>query len=263
MEMQLSLFERNSTAPIQVIPQEHKHSENIIVVRPPWAKKTPPKKPNYRKGEEQTVFPIKKMEELEAMASWLYKNTDRKYLLGFVLGINLGLRANELLNLRVSDVFNRDGSIKYIEDEENTSDRISIFQSKTDKVRGVYLNEACISILNWYYPQGCTKNHNDFIFSSREGGSVKPDTFRKILKSAAKACGLKQNIGTHTLRKTWGWWQYTTNTGKVYGDVSQLQRLFGHDSSMTTLRYLGIMDQEDKALYHSLNLDVAGKLIAE
>lgn len=262
MEMQMSLFECNPTAHTLETSQEPKRSCKIITL--PFVKETPPRKPNYRKGEEQTVFPIKKLSELEAMAAWLYENTDRKYLLGFVLGVNLGLRANELLSLRTSDVFYRDGSIRYIEDIEDTSDRIAIYQSKTDKVRGLYLNEVCVSILNWYYPQVATRGLKDeYIFTSREGGTIKPDTFRKILKSAAKACGLKQNIGTHTLRKTWGWWQYTTNTGKVYGDVSQLQRLFNHDSSMTTLRYLGIMDQEDKALYHSMKLDVAGKLIAE
>ncbi len=215
---------------------------------------TPPRKGNYRKGEEQTVYPIKKREELEAVAKWLYENADHKYLLGFILGINLGLRANELLKLKTTDLFNEDGSIRYVEDVEDTSDRISIYQSKTDKARGFYLNKACVKALQWYYPYGC--RIEDYIFASREGGHIKPDTFRKILKAAAKACGLKQNIGTHTMRKTWGWWQHTTNPSRACGDISQLQRLFGHDSPMTTLRYIGITDEEDKALYHSMVLDV-------
>ena len=74
----------------------------------------PPKKTNYRKGEEQTVFPIKNRDQLDAMAAWLRANADRKYLLGFILGINLGLRANELLELKCSDIFFPDGTIMLI-----------------------------------------------------------------------------------------------------------------------------------------------------
>ena len=218
---------------------------------------------NYRKGGTQTVYPIKKMEELEHVALWLYENKDHKYLLGFILGINLGLRANELLKLRMPDVFLPDGTIRYIEDTQNTNDRISISQSKTHgKIRTVYLNEACVAALRWYFsnhPTVISKNH--YIFSSREGGTIEVDTFRKVLKEACEAAGIRQNVGTHTMRKTWGWWQYTTNTGKQYGDVAQLQRLYGHESPMTTLRYIGVMDEEDKALYHAMVLAVASDVI--
>lgn len=221
-------------------------------------------RPNYRKGGTQTVYPIKKWDELERVALWLYENKDRKYLLGFILGINLGLRANELLKLRMLDVYLPDGMIRYVEDTQDTNDRINISQSKTHgKIRTVYLNTACASALHWYFgdhPYGLDKNK--LIFSSREGGAIEVDTFRKVLKEACEAVGIRQNIGTHTMRKTWGWWQYTTNTGKQYGDVTQLQRLYGHESPMTTLRYIGVMDEEDKALYHSMVLAVAGDVIA-
>lgn len=47
---------------------------------------------NYKKNERQTVYPIKKQEEIIAMANWLLEHKDRKYVLAFTLGINLGLR---------------------------------------------------------------------------------------------------------------------------------------------------------------------------
>ena len=216
--------------------------------------------PNYRKGESQTVYPIKKMGQLMDMAAWLHQNADRKYLLSFVLGINLGLRANELLKLTTADLFNADGSIRYIDDVNDTNDRIVIKQSKTGKTRTVYLNTACVSALGWFYDgRTVVPNKKTYIFFSREGDHIEVDTLRKVLKDAADACGIVQNIGTHTLRKTWGWWQYTTNTGKVYGDIAQLQRLFGHESPQTTLRYIGVMDEEDKSLYHAMVLDVADR----
>lgn len=47
------------------------------------------------------------------------------------------------------------------------------------------------------------------------------------------------NIGTHTLRKTFGYFHY-----KRYKDVALLQQLFNHASPSITLRYIGITQDE-------------------
>lgn len=211
---------------------------------------------NYKKGERQTVYPIKNHSDIINMANYLLSK-DRKYILAFVLGLNLGLRANELLDLRMNQVFWPDGSVRYIESVEDTSDAIEILQSKTKKYRTVFLNEECKKVLEWYFPERGSYLHcSGYLFPSREGGSIHVDTFRKVLKDAAKVCGLKQNIGTHTLRKTWGWHQYKYNCQKANLDISMLQRAFGHSSPEVTLRYLGITDEEDKALYHDMVIQV-------
>lgn len=47
---------------------------------------------------------------------------------------------------------------------------------------------------------------DDYIFKSREGNN-RPITRQQVLnviKDAAEAIGVKENVGTHTLRKTWG-----------------------------------------------------------
>lgn len=216
----------------------------------------PPKKYNYHKGEDQTVFPIKNRNQLESMASWLRNNVDRKYLLGFILGINLGLRANELLGLKCSDIFFPDGTIRHISGNyTDTTDRISIFQEKVNKRRDLYLNESCVRAIQWYYGDTVTPYSDEYIFSSREGGHIKVDTFRKVLKKAAKACGIKQNIGTHTLRKTFGYFHYQSNH-----DIVFLQRLFGHSSALITMRYIGIADEEEKRSYHNVSIDLIGNI---
>ena len=130
MNTQLSLFEQEFTTPIHTTVQ----SSSKVVMFP--CLKTPPHKPNYRRGEEQTVFPIKRQEDLDAMASWLYNNADHKYLLGFILGINLGLRANELLELKHSDIFFPNGEIRYISDDfSDTTDKMSVYQNKVHAQR--------------------------------------------------------------------------------------------------------------------------------
>lgn len=229
-----------------------------ITLHPEIEKLLSKKKPNNCKtGERQTVYPIKTHKDIIAMANWLYEHKDNKYVLAFTLGINLGLRANELLDLKMNQVFSPDGSVRLIEDEEDTSDGIDIYQSKTKKHRTVFLNAACKDALEWAFPiKGAYLHSEEYLFQSREGGAIQVGTFRKVLKEAAAACGLKQNIGTHTCRKTWGWHQYKYNSEKANLDITMLQRAFGHSSPEVTLRYLGITDEEDKALYKNMCINV-------
>lgn len=229
-----------------------------ITLHPEIEKLLSKKKPNNCKtGERQTVYPIKTHKDIIAMANWLYEHKNNKYVLAFTLGINLGLRANELLDLKMNQVFSPDGSVRLIEDEEDTSDGIDIYQSKTKKHRTVFLNAACKDALEWAFPiKGAYLHSERYLFPSREGGAIQVGTFRKVLKEAAAACGLKQNIGTHTCRKTWGWHQYKYNSEKANLDITMLQRAFGHSSPEVTLRYLGITDEEDKALYKNMCINV-------
>lgn len=229
-----------------------------ITLHPEIEKLLSKKKPNNCKtGERQTVYPIKTHKDIIAMANWLYEHKDNKYVLAFTLGINLGLRANELLDLKMNQVFSPDGSVRLIKDEEDTSDGIDIYQSKTKKHRTVFLNAACKDALEWAFPiKGAYLHSEGYLFPSREGGAIQVGTFRKVLKEAAAACGLKQNIGTHTCRKTWGWHQYKYNSEKANLDITMLQRAFGHSSPEVTLRYLGITDEEDKALYKNMCINV-------
>lgn len=212
---------------------------------------------NYKEGERQTVYPLKKHDEIIAMANWLLEHKGKKYVLAFTLGVNVGLRANELLSLRMNQVFTPNGSVRLIEDLDDTSDAIEILQSKTGKYRAVFLNQACKDVLEWCFPeQGAYLHCDGYLFPSREGDFIQVGTFRKAMKEAAKACGVKQNVGTHTCRKTWGWHQYKYNSDKANMDITMLQRAFGHSSPEVTLRYLGITDEEDKALYHNMCIHV-------
>ena len=64
-----------------------------------------------------------------------------------------------------------------------------------------------------------------------------------ILKTACKAVNLKEKIGTHTMRKTFGYHHY-----KKFKDIAMLQKIFNHSSPAITLRYIGIeQDQIDES----------------
>ena len=226
------------------------------VVDFPGVKNRKPLRQNCKAGQSQKVYPIRKYEDILAMANWLYQNRDAKYTLAFVIGVNIGLRANELLKLRYNQVFDENGGIRYVEDLVDTSDVIYIYQGKTDKDRPIFLNTACKEALEWYFPSRGQRLHsNRYLFPSREGGHIEVDTFRKVLKEAAQACGVKENIGTHTLRKTFGhhlWMQ----DPDARTDVTLIQAIYGHSDPRITMRYLGLDIYEFKRAYHKLKMNI-------
>ena len=174
----------------------------------------------------EIVQPIRQMEVIESMKRELLNNGYRDYVL-FVLGINTGLRISDILTLKVSDV---------------KGNNITIKELKTSKVKRFKLSSNLKQELERY-----TSNMNDdsYLFRSQKGDN-KPITrvqAYRILTKAAEIVGINGEIGTHTLRKTFGYHFYQKTK-----DVALLQELFNHSAPSVTLRYIGInQDIIDKA----------------
>jgi len=86
-----------------------------------------------------------------------------------------------------------------------------------------------------------TKNGDDRAISREQAW--------KILSGAAKRIGITESIGTHTLRKTFGYHAYHSGV-----PIEYLQELFNHVEPRVTLRYIGIMQEELDDIYLKLNL---------
>ncbi|PSR19930.1 MAG: site-specific integrase, partial [Sulfobacillus acidophilus] len=71
----------------------------------------------------------------------------------------------------------------------------------------------------------------------------------QILRDAARAVGLTDPIGTHTLRKTFGYFAYTSGV-----DLAIIQQILNHSSPGTTLAYIGIRREDRDKVYLGLNL---------
>ncbi|HNW16740.1 MAG TPA: tyrosine-type recombinase/integrase, partial [bacterium] len=89
------------------------------------------------------------------------------------------------------------------------------------------------------------RDDDEFLFLSRQGGKrplTRVSAWR-ILNSAAREVGL-EGIGTHTMRKTFGFHYY-----RMSKDIAMLQKIFNHSSPAVTLRYIGItQDAIDESL---------------
>ena len=111
---------------------------------------------------------------------------------------------------------------------------VEIKEQKTGKVKRFPIFGNLQSLIDDY-----TKNKplSDYLFKSRNGVN-KPITrvmAYMIINEACKKCGIQDNIGTHTLRKTFGYHHY-----QQFHDVAILQYLLNHSSPSITLRYIGI-----------------------
>ena len=145
----------------------------------------------------------------------------------FVTGINSGLRISDLLQLRVSDV---------------KRPYFNIREQKTDKVKRIAMTPSLQRELKEYVKD---KEDHEFLFKSREGINkpIGRSMAYKILREAADYVSL-EGIGTHTLRKTFGYHFY-----QQYKDPALLQEIFNHSSEDITLRYIGVnQDMMDKAI---------------
>lgn len=179
------------------------------------------------------VEPIRDKKKLETMKKVLRGNSLRDYCL-FVLGINSGLRISDLLRLRVEDVASKD--------------RISLREQKTGKVKDFPLSDTCRKAISDYL--GEQRKSSSWLFPSRKGDKpISRIQAYRIINDAARMVGIKDAIGTHTLRKTFGYWAYQQGV-----DITRIQKLLNHSAPSVTLAYIGITKDELDNVYINLNL---------
>lgn len=174
------------------------------------------------------VQPIKDKDQLQDFEEYLKAKNKRDYIL-FLLGVNLGLRISDILPLKVKDVKNKQS--------------VKVFEEKTGKFNQIIINRELRKALETYIKG---MKDNDYLIMSRKksktGKQMHIDRVQayRILKDAAKAVGYTGDIGTHSLRKTFGY-RFYKKSGQ---DVGALMRLFNHDDQTITLRYIGIEQEQ-------------------
>ena len=157
-------------------------------------------------------------------------------LLLFTLGINTGLRISDLLTLKVGDVRGRT--------------ELRLREKKRRKQRTLRFNSESIETL-----AKIDGAEDDFLFRSRQcakdGASkaISRQQAYNVLRRAADRAGVNCDIGTHTLRKTFGYHAY-----KAGVDLPTLQALFNHASQRETLRYIGVGQDEINDVYETVCL---------
>ncbi|PGR83450.1 tyrosine-type recombinase/integrase [Bacillus cereus] len=169
------------------------------------------------------VRPLRTTKEIDDML-WAIGRTSRhsernKFL--FLLGINTGLRVSDLLNLKVRDL---------------QSPLPRIREKKRKKKRTLFLEGIWKEVQ--VYTAG--KQKTDYLFTSQkhDNSPLSPVAVYQMLQKASELLE-RDDVGTHTMRKTFGYHYY-----KKTRDIVGLMHIFNHSSEAETKKYIEILDED-------------------
>lgn len=152
------------------------------------------------------------------------KNGKRNVLI-FKMGLSTGLRISDIIKIKVNDVRGKT--------------EFELIEQKTGKKRKVYLHNVLTELTE--YLNTLNDDHVWLFLNTWDSSKhISSNQYYKILQKTANSLDL-DFIGTHTMRKTFGYWYY-----KEYKDVATLMTIFNHSSPSITLKYIGITDEEIK-----------------
>jgi len=164
------------------------------------------------------VEPIRDVKTIQDIADYL-KEKSAKYHVMFMIGIYSGLRISDILKLKVRDVRGKDA--------------IKIREKKTGKEKLFPINKEVYPVIQDYCVN--MKDYDYLVPSSRAvNKAVSREYAYRVIHAAGEVFGL-DNLGTHTMRKTFGYHFYMQTK-----DIVLLMKIFNHNDQSKTLRYIGI-----------------------
>lgn len=210
-------------------------------------------------GVSKEVYPLYSKDEIKSMIGLFNKrieeaeNDNQRQIacrnkMMFLIGINIGIRASDLCNLRYNFFMNDDGTFKdgYKLQPKKTR--------KTGKFVPLYFNQTVKKAITDYVKEYPIESLDDYLFKSRKGSNpISEKTLWDIMNKAGIEAGIKQNLGSHSLRKTFGRFIYHNSEDKNNSLVI-LQTIFNHSSPAVTSKYIGLTDDEVCSVFNSLDL---------
>lgn len=168
------------------------------------------------------VEPIREPDKIKEIYQYLKNKSDRDALM-FYFGIYTGLRISDILKFRVRDCLKKNYSIR---------------EQKTGKQKIYDWNPYLYRELKQYCEN---KDPDEYLFKSRKGNNqpITRERAYRIIKDACNKCKV-YNAGTHTLRKTFGYFLYMQSKN----NIAMLMEILNHSSETITLRYIGISQEK-------------------
>lgn len=191
-----------------------------------------------RPRKEKKLPVILSRQEVDAVISQI-RNPKHKAMLAVVY--SAGLRRQELVNLKVSDI-------------DSARMFIRINQGKGKKDRETLLAQNTLKLLRQYYilykPSG-------LLFEGRPVGTpISFTSVSNILKKSLNKAGINKKATIHSLRHS-----FATHLLEQGTNIKIIQRLLGHHSIRTTMVYLQLAQIDPKAVsspFDNLNFNCDG-----
>lgn len=146
-----------------------------------------------------------------------------------------GLRVGEACHLRVADILSDRGLI-FVRDGKGGRDRV------------VMLSSRLLTELRAYW-ELVRPPKEGYLFPSRSGGSLEPESVRVVLRRVAISVGITKRVTPHCLRHS-----FATHLLESGTDTRAIQVLLGHQSLETTQRYMHVSARHIGGLRSPLDL---------
>jgi len=173
------------------------------------------------------VQAVKDLDTVRLISHLLERRCSKQMSHIWNIGLNLALRISDLLSIQFADI---------------NQGRLIIRESKTGKRAEIKLNTKTMILINQIQ---LTHPNHDYLFQSyRNQKAINSPPAPLSRRSVSKAFELiseelNLHLGTHSMRKTRGYHLYHKTK-----DIARVMKMLRHSSESTTLRYIGIT-QED------------------
>ena len=134
-----------------------------------------------------------------------------------------GLRVTELIELKISEIYWKEGFIRVI--GKGNKERLIPLGKVASKHLKVYLEEVRIH-------QKLSNESIDHVFINKNGKKLSRVMIFKIIKKLTEMAGIKKNVSPHTLRHS-----FATHLVEGGADLRAVQEMLGHQSITTTEIY--------------------------
>lgn len=214
---------------------------------------------NKQKGVSSLVYPIKNPEKFKAFCDYFFEQIDsaytdykkyvaaRNYLL-VCIGNNTAYRISDIVRLKWCDLL-------------GDNDRVRKQEKKTKKFRTVFFNDIVKKAVEIFFDAIAGTRYDirvdreipmdNYIFCTCKSGSDGHMTEANALdfvKKGARAVGIEDNVGTHTLRKNFVYWTLVTHKNDQ-NVLYELMRLMNHSNPAMTFLYATITEEETYELF--------------
>ena len=195
------------------------------------------------KDKSIAVNPIKDPSDIQRIKRDL---TDHpRNLALFTVGINVGLRASDLLSITV-------GQVRTLQ----PGDTFRVKEKKTGKLREIRLTKTTHAVISALLPTLKGQSDDAPLFQSRKGqGQLTVVQLNHLVKTWCVEANIDScarlpknqmvHFGSHTLRKTWAYSLYTHHGA----ELPALMKALNHSSQSVTLAYIGVGEKEVMDLY--------------
>lgn len=191
----------------------------------------------YEDWEKMTQYCLLKMEQADKK-SISYYIWYRNYMI-LIIGVNVGARISDLLEFTPRTFAG--GKCVFTAHKTGKPIRYSINKDIYQLIKS-YEEEFKLTT-NQFLFRATDKKHKEII-----AAPITRTQAWRMIKHVASKCGIDYMVGTHSLRKSYGRWQY--DNGVNLTDVSALLQ---HNDPTTTLRYICLEPEQIKGRRESID----------